>query len=101
MSTKAEKVHLNRVASLGCIVCKNLGYEDTPAQIHHIRTGKGRAQRASHYETLPLCPMHHQHGGHGVALHAGQKTWEQNYGTELELLAQVRAELGIETGVTA
>lgn len=90
---KSERDYLNRVASLGCIACRNLGHGETPAHIHHIRTGKGMGQRASNYETIPLCPTHHQQGGHGVAIHAGQKTWEANFGTELELLEQVKMEL--------
>lgn len=93
---KAERDHLNRVASLGCIVCRNLGYGETPAHVHHIRTGKGMGQRANHFETLPLCPEHHQHGGYGIAIHAGQKTWEANFGTEIELLEQVKMELNNE-----
>jgi hypothetical protein len=41
----------------------------------------------SHWsKAIPLCPMHHQHGGWGVALHAGQKEFEKRYGTEEELL---------------
>lgn len=87
---KAEREHLNKVADLCCIVCINQGVADSPAQIHHIRTGQGMSQRSSHYETIPLCPVHHQHGGYGVAIHAGQKTWESLYGTELELLKQVK-----------
>ena len=90
---KAEKEHLDRVAGLGCIVCRNLGHGETPTHVHHIRTGKGMGQRASNYETIPLCPVHHQNGGYGVAIHAGQKTWESNFGTELELLEQVKMEL--------
>lgn len=95
MSTAAEKRHLSRVAALGCIVCHNLGYGESPAACHHIRAGQGMSQRASDYQTLPLCAAHHQTGGHGVAIHAGQKTWEARYGTELELLAQVREMLGV------
>ncbi|MDP1019692.1 Ref family recombination enhancement nuclease, partial [Klebsiella pneumoniae] len=64
------------------------------AEVHHIRNGQGIAQRADHKKTLPLCPPHHRTGGHGVAIHAGQKTWEENYGTESELLDQVTAEVG-------
>lgn len=94
--TKAEKSYLDRVAALGCIVCANLGHPDSPAGIHHIRDGQGLGQRSSHFETLPLCSIHHQTGGYGVAIHAGQETWESLYGTELELLAQIRRELGIE-----
>lgn len=93
MTTKAERRHLDAVASLGCIACRNLGYGASPAHVHHIRTGIGMGQRASHNETIPLCPTHHQHGGHGVAIHAGQKTWEAIHGTELELLQQTKDEL--------
>jgi hypothetical protein len=87
--TKAEKAHLSAVAALGCIACYNMGIEDCPAEIHHIRTGIGKGQRASHFQAIPLCPAHHRTGGHGVAIHAGQKTWEAKHGTELQLLAQV------------
>lgn len=90
--TKREKAYLDRVASLGCVVCRNQGYGDTPAQIHHIRAGQGMAQRASNYLVIPLCPSHHTDGGHGVAVHAGRETFERIYGSELDLLAQTIAE---------
>ena len=93
--TKAEKLHLDRVAALGCIVCKSMGYEDAPAEIHHCSKGTGLAVRADNYHVIPLCAMHHRQGGYGVAIHAGRKTWEQRYGTESDLLAQVNAELGL------
>lgn len=92
-ATKSEKVWLSAVSALGCVVCRNLGYGLSPAEIHHIRAGQGMAQRASHEQVLPLCQHHHRTGGHGVAIHAGRKTWEENYGTELELLAQVALEV--------
>jgi hypothetical protein len=44
------------------------------------------AQRSHYLQAIPLCPQHHLHGSYGVALHAGQKQFEANYGTELELL---------------
>lgn len=93
---RADKQYLASVASLGCIVCLNEGHGQIPAEyvaIHHIRNGQGMSQRAGHHETLPLCANHHQHGGYGVAIHAGQKTWEGRYGTERELLEQVRGML--------
>ena len=91
--TKDEKRHLQRVADFGCIVCRNVYFRKTAAEIHHIRAGQGMAQRASHFETIPLCPRHHRTGGYGVAIHAGQAAWEEAYGTELELLEQVRGML--------
>jgi hypothetical protein len=87
MVTKVEKQYLSKVAELGCIICKS------PAEIHHIRTGMGIGQRNTNFMVLPLCPQHHRTGGFGIAIHAGQKTWEQNFGTELELLELVKARL--------
>ncbi|RXJ10449.1 Ref family recombination enhancement nuclease [Lelliottia nimipressuralis] len=92
--TKAEQKHLERVASLGCIVCKNLGYEDSPAEIHHCSKGTGLSVRADNFHVIPLCVHHHRNGGHGTAIHAGRRTWENNFGTEAELLVQVLYLLG-------
>jgi len=89
--TKAEKQHLDKVQRLGCIVCRTLGYRDSPAEIHHLREGNGKGERASHFEVLPLCPIHHRLGANGVAFHAGKRTWQENFGTESELLAKVEA----------
>lgn len=91
--TKDDKNWLSDVAALGCVVCRNLGYGESPAEIHHVRTGQGTAQRASNKKTLPLCTPHHRTGGYGVAIHAGQKKWEENYGTETELLEQTQREV--------
>lgn len=92
--TKAEQQHLSRVAALGCALCRRLGYGDTPAEIHHPRTGQGMSQRASHFEAVPLCFWHHR-GGDG--LHGlGRRAFERVYGvTEAELLAEVRELLGV------
>ena len=84
---KAEREHLNKVAELGCIVCRNEGFLDSPAEIHHIGNG-ATSKKSSHYESIPLCHCHHRTGGHGLAVHAGKKTWEAKFGTEKELLKQ-------------
>lgn len=84
--TQAEKRHLDRVAGLGCILCRRLGYGQSPAAIHHPRFSEGIAQRASHYLAIPLCPAHHQGdaGIHGL----GTREFERRYKTtEPELLA--------------
>lgn len=94
--TKDESRYLSRVVELGCIACRKMGVFDSPAGVHHIRQGIGKSQRASHYETLPLCGQHHQTGGYGVAFHAGPKVWQQTYGTERELLAEVHEMLGFK-----
>ncbi len=91
-----ERRYLSRVAALGCIVCQVLGIQDSPAEIHHIRSGAGIGQRSSNLRVLPLCAPHHRIGGYGVAYHAGRKAWEKAFGTELELLARVYGLLGVE-----
>ena len=90
--TKAEREHMDRVVSLGCVACLNLGYYDAPSEIHHIGNGT-MGKRASNYEVIPLCPTHHRNGGYGVAVHAGRKAWERLHGTEQELLKQVKGML--------
>ena len=85
------------LCDIGCIVCRNLGLGESPAEIHHIRTGYGMSQRAPDNKTIPLCPAHHRHGGYGVAYHAGPKIWQETYGTEHELLEQVNTLL-VENG---
>ena len=92
MTTKAERDHMGEVAALGCVVCRNLGFGASPAEVHHISNGTF-GKKVSNFETIGLCPTHHRNGGHGVAVHAGRKAFEANFGTERELLEQTRREL--------
>ena len=89
--TKAEKQHLSKVASLGCMACRVIGYEDTPAELHHIRSGVGMGQRSDNYHAIPLCAQHHRHGPN--AIHQSKVNFERDFGTELELLEMVNNEL--------
>lgn len=84
MSTKAEKAYMNRVAELGCIICR------MPTELHHPRFLVGGAQKASNFDVIPLCPKHHRNGGYGTAFHAGRQAFEQNFGTEQELLEKTK-----------
>ena len=93
--TKAEKQHYEKLFQLGCIVCQKLGHEYSAPHIHHIRHGAGMGRKNHYSMCIPLCPTHHQHGGHGVALHAGQKTFEENFGTEEELLAETLRKINV------
>jgi hypothetical protein len=85
--TKAEKQHYARLTEIGCLLCFQ------PAEIHHIRHGMGMGQRNDYLNTIPLCPSHHRTGGYGVAYHAGRVAFEQNFGTELELLEKLKGYL--------
>lgn len=92
MTTAAERAHLSKVAALGCIVFRSLGYGATEAECHHIKAGT-HGVRATHYQVIPLCHPHHRTGGHGIAIHAGRKTWEEKYGTEVWFLERTLAEV--------
>ena len=94
-ATPEEQAHLGAVARLGCIVSRNLKLGYRNAALHHVRTGYGMGERASHWEVLPLTPERHQNGGMGVAFHAGPRTWQAKFGTEIALLKQVYELLGI------
>jgi Recombination enhancement, RecA-dependent nuclease len=90
MATKNEKNYMARVARLGCILCLTvLGYEDSPAVIHHIR----RAGKRSTSPIIPLCVCHHT-GEYGIHT-LGRKAFERKFGTTEEaLLQKVRESLG-------
>ena len=78
----AKNKHYDRVADLGCILCRRLGFYDTPCEIHHIR----RAGIRNNAPVIGLCPFHHRGNGgiHGM----GRKLFERHYQvTEEELLA--------------
>lgn len=81
--TKDEKEHLDRVASMGCLIC------GAPANIHHPRFVCGMSQRSKHWFALPLCKFHHQDGPFGQAIHNGQQEFEKNYMSEQDMLAEV------------
>jgi len=61
--TAEERRHWDRVAELGCVVCRQ------PAEIHHVTgqaTRMGRLPRR-HDRVVGLCPRHHRltaPGGH-------------------------------------
>ena len=95
--SKAEREHMGIVAGSFCIVCRNEGLGESPAELHHPRFLAGSGQRSSHMDVIALCPLHHRLGGWGIAYHAGPEEFERRYGTEADLLKQTRRELGIET----
>lgn len=95
-TTAVEREHMGRVAALGCVACRNMGYRGTPGEIHHVRAFAGAGQRTTSFHTIALCPTHHRLGGSGVAFHAGPRSFEKNHGTEAELLHQTLRMLGFD-----
>jgi 5-methylcytosine-specific restriction endonuclease McrA len=85
MTTNAERKHMGRVAQLTCGLCGATGVE-----VHHIRSGQGMSERASHFMTVPVCPSCHRgpQGIHGDKTMLRIKKWD-----ELDLLADTLARL--------
>ena len=83
-ATKAEKAHMDSVASLHCAVCKR------PAEIHHARNRTGK--RRDHMRVIPLCPWHHRLDAVSVHGMYPNKFWDV-YGDEESMLAEVEKQL--------
>ena len=85
---KAQKAHYDKVARLGCSLCRFvLKIEDSPCHLHHIR----RAGKRDTAPVIGLCPIHHQ--GSNTGIHGlGRKAFEELYQTtEEELLEKTLA----------
>ena len=87
-SSAAGRAYMGRVAALGCLLCLRLGCGEHAAEVHHVRTGQGAAQRASDFLTVPLCQACHR-GSHGI--HGDRSRLRQAKVTEMDLLAQTIA----------
>ena len=86
-----ERERYQAVAELGCSLCRHLGRPGTPAEVHHLISGRGSTgKRSEWWATIPLCVEHHRGatGVHGM----GQKAWSATWGvTERHLLEQTDA----------
>jgi hypothetical protein len=70
---------------LGCIVCRLYYDAHTFPSLHHIRKyGAG----ADDLQTIPLCPIHHQHGP--MAIHVNSRAFRKRFGDEDFLLKAAR-----------
>jgi hypothetical protein len=81
--TKNERKYYDKIARLGCSLCRHLEYGETPAEIHHLRRYGGKRSLA---EVIPLCPEHHRGntGLHGL----GRKGFENKYGIDEDFLLE-------------
>ena len=66
-----------------CCLCARLGLGESPAEYHHVRSGRLGVRGI---DGIPLCPGHHRIGP--LAIHVmGKKAWQARFGvTEQELL---------------
>ena len=90
-ATKAEKAHMDRVASIGCLICRR------PAAIHHARMPFTSGKRRNNMKVIPLCPSHHQHdaiSAHGMY----HDKFFELYGSEADMLDEVEDILSARDG---
>ena len=89
MTPKQRRQRFEALERFGCLVCWIEHGCHTPAEIHHLKGHRwsGMGKRASDAHTIPLCPVHHRHGGSGeVGYHQSPAEFEERYGTQGELL---------------
>lgn len=79
------RAHMGLVKQLGCAACRQeRGYSTGPSHAHHINC-RGMGMKASDFETIPLCDLHHDGGIPGVSVHAGVRVWRFDERLLLEL----------------
>lgn len=76
------KAHMARVAQLPCVICGR-----RPVQVHHVFHGRYGQRKATDFETIPLCPEHHQVGPY--AIHNDKAGWLDRWGADHSYLAVV------------
>ncbi len=87
--TRTEQEHMDKVRSLGCLICRKLGKRRN-AEIHHVF---GKTKKDSHLKVLPLCYEHHRgflyKDGGPISRHPYKARFEKKYGKEVQLLEEV------------
>lgn len=94
--TAAEQRFMSDIASLGCLACAKDGNTNPWISLHHI---DGRTKPGAHMKVIGLCGPHHQQDDTDpmgrIAVHPNKARFEAKYGTQYELLADAKRELGI------
>jgi len=85
---KAEKELYGKIASLGCALCRHLGYGETPAHLHHFRKFGSKRENSP---VIPLCPEHHI-GDSGIH-RLGKHGFKSRYGIDEQALLLQTMEL--------
>lgn len=75
--------HLDRIRSIPCVVCMELGLGETPSEAHHLESVR---DGNSDYAAVPLCTEHHRGatGVHGLRRRGFEAMYKL---TEIDLLA--------------
>lgn len=92
-ATKEQKRRFDAIKSIGCLACRQLGYYDVDAEIHHLLNG----YRRGHDYSVGLCCFHHRNVTEldketayrilGPSLATNKKEFIERFGTDEELLS--------------
>lgn len=88
-----ERRWMDAVVEFGCVACWIDG-NYRPCCVHHLVSG---GRRMGHLFTIGLCdPGHHQNGQQFgmISVHPWKARFEAKYGSQLDLLARLKVELG-------
>lgn len=77
--TADAKRWLALVAAQPCVICGGF-----PVVVHHCISGRLSQRKASDFDTIPLCPEHHD------SLHHYRAAWEATHGPDTRFLPIVR-----------
>lgn len=90
MKPARDEAYLKRVRRLPCAVCPRIALV-----AHHSTVGRGMGQKASDYDTMPLCHEHHDDFHRATGLFAG---WDRQRRREwqIERVTETRLTLGLE-----
>lgn len=82
-TTAVERRHLDRVASMGCLVC------EMPSTVHHVTSDGFQRLTRTHRRVVPLCPRHHmiQFGPRESVEALGHAGFTATYGIDLLAVA--------------
>jgi hypothetical protein len=83
-----DPARLAKIAAMKCIACNKANLKQLfITEVHHL-IGYGIGKKASDIFTIPLCSFHHRLGNKGEAIHSGIKSFENNFGTQEDLLKE-------------
>jgi len=82
---KKERQQNDDIARLGCVICYRMGFDNTPAELHHVRRFGGKRSEAP---ILPLCTEHHRGatGVHGLGAKAFERYHQIEFNTLLDIV---------------
>lgn len=80
---------MDKIAELGCIVCRLYYQVYSPAEIHHVKQNLGMGQKRKDKEVIPLCPLHHRLSS-TESFHLARKNFIERFGTEWYLFEKTK-----------